>query len=319
MTGRISLERIEQAASVIDPVFLNSPELAFDPDEAPLGAELTLKVETLNPLRCFKGRGGDFMVRQLEGPAPIVIASAGNFGQGMAYAARANGIPITIFAAENANALKVERMRKLGAEVILEGADLDAAKDAARAHAERQGQRFIEDGREPAISEGAGSMAVELLRGGARYDALLVPLGNGAMISGIGTWAKAQAPETRVIGVCAAGAPSMERSWRHGKLETTEEAKTIADGIAVRVPVPEALDDMQGIVDDVLLVEDSETLAAMRLLLQHAGLLVEPAGAVGLAALMRHKARFAGQRLATPLCGANVTREQFRAWFAAPA
>ena len=313
--GRISLERIEEAASVIDPVFLNSPEIAFAPHEHPLGADLTLKVETLNPVRCFKGRGGDFVVRQRAGSGPLVVASAGNFGQGIAYAARSLGIPLTIYAAETANTLKIERMRDLGAEVILEGRDFDAAKDAARAHAERHGQHFIEDGQDPAVSEGAGTMALELLRGDARYDALLVPLGNGAMINGIGTWVKHRSPETQVIGVCATGAPSMERSWRSGRVETTKEAATIADGIAVRVPVPEALDDMNGIVDDVLLVDDSVTLEAMRLILLHAGLLAEPSGAIGLAALMAHKARFEGQRLAAPLCGGNVTREQFQAWF----
>ena len=116
-TQRISLERIEEAASVIDPVFLNSPEIAFAPSDEPLGAELVLKVETLNPVRCFKGRGGDFVVRHFAEAGALVVASAGNFGQGVAYAARSLGVPLTIYAAENANALKVERMRALGARI----------------------------------------------------------------------------------------------------------------------------------------------------------------------------------------------------------
>lgn len=206
-------------------------------------------------------------------------------------------------------------MRDLGAEVVLAGGDFDAAKAAARDYAAREGLRFIEDGRDPPIAEGAGSMAVELLRRPRPFDAVLIALGNGALINGVGTWIKARAPGTRVVGVCASGAPAMERSWRNGRVETTPSVDTIADGIGVRIPVPEALEDMRGVVDDVLLVDDAMILRAMRLLLEHTGLLVEPSGAVGIAAVLAHRERFAGQFLATPLCGGNVTREQFRDWF----
>jgi threonine dehydratase len=107
----------------------------------------------------------------------------------------------------------------------------------------------------------------------------------------------------------------MERSWRANRVITTEHADTIADGIGVRVPIPEAVSDLQGIVDDVLLVDDDDTLEAMRLLLDHVGVIVEPAGAVGIAAIRAHRERFAGQRVATVLCGGNVTEEQRRSWF----
>ena len=313
--ARLSLARIEDAAAVIDPLFRDSPQLVFGPLSRALGAEVVLKVETLNPIRSFKGRGGHYFVHCLPDRTPLVAPSAGNFGQGLAHAAGRRGIPLTVFAAESANPLKVARMRELGAEVVLSGSDFDAAKAAARAHATRHDLRFVEDGFETPISEGAGSMAVELLRWPRPFDAVLVPLGNGAMITGIGTWVKAQSPATRLIGVCAAGAPAMELSWRSGKVETTATVETIADGIGVRVPVPQALQDMRGIVDDVLLVDDATTLRAMRLLLHHTGLLVEPAGAVEVAAVLAHRKAFAGRLVATPLCGANVTREQFRAWF----
>jgi threonine dehydratase len=316
-SSRLSLARIEEAAAVIDPVFLDSPQLAFEPLSRVLGTEVVLKVEMLNPIRSFKGRGGDYYVHRLPDKTPLVVASAGNFGQGLAYAATRRGIPLTVFAAETANPMKIARMRELGAEVILAGQDFDAAKAAARTYAAEHGHRFIEDGHDAPISEGAGSMAVELLRWPHRFDAVLVALGNGAMINGIGAWVKAHAPDTRVIGVCATGAPAMEQSWRSGQVVTTAKAETIADGIGVRVPVPDALQDMRPIVDDVLLVDDATTLRAMRLLVQHTGLVVEPSGAVGVAAVMAHRARFAGQLVATPLCGGNVSREQFKAWFLA--
>ncbi len=314
--SRLSLARIAEAATVIPPAFRESPQLAFDPLSRELGAEVVLKVETLNPVRSFKGRGAYYYVHSQPDRTPMVVPSAGNFGQGLAHAARAYGIPLTVFAAETANPLKVARMRELGAEVVLAGEDFDAAKVAARAYGERWGHRFIEDGRDPPISEGAGSMAVELLRWPRPFDAVVVALGNGAMLNGIGTWVKAHAPQTRVIGVCAQGAPAMERSWRSGRVETTPSVATIADGVGVRVPVPEALADMRGLVDEVLLVDDATILQAMRLLLSHTGLLAEPAGAVGVAAVLAHRELFAGQRVATPLCGGNVTRAQFKEWFA---
>ncbi len=312
---RLSLDRIAEAASAIDPLFRDSPQLECEPLSRALGAALVLKVETLNPIRSFKGRGAHYYVHRLADRTPLVVPSAGNFGQGLAHAARARSIPLTVFAAETANPLKVARMREFGAEVVLVGEDFDGAKAAARSHAADRGLRFVEDGRDPPISEGAGSMAVELLRWPQPFDAVLVALGNGAMINGIGTWVKAHSPATRVIGVCASGAPAMERSWRSGRLETTPAVATIADGIAVRVPVPEALEDMRDVVDEVLLVEDGAILTAMRLLLHHAGLLIEPAGAAGVAAVVAHRGLFAGQRVAVPLCGGNVTREQFNAWF----
>ena len=302
IVSRLSPARIEAAARIIDPVFLNTPAVAFDPLSRELGVDVTLKIETLNPIRSFKGRGTEFFVATLDDPAPLVAASAGNFGQGLARAAVKRGRAITIFAAETANPLKIARMRELGAEVILVGNDFDAAKGEARRFAERNNFRYVEDGREPAISEGAGTIAMEL----GAFDAVVVPVGNGALINGMGTWMRHAHPATRVIGVCAAGAPAMRISWQTGTVQSTETAHTIADGIAVRLPVPEALEDMRFTVDDIVLVTDEDIRQAMRLVLDHAGLVSEPAGAAGVAALIAHPARFAGKRLAIPICGSNV-------------
>jgi threonine dehydratase len=314
--ARLAAERIAEAYRVIDPVFRDSPQLEFPALSARLGAATLLKVETLNPIRSFKGRGCSYLVHGLRGRTPLVCASAGNFGQGLAFSARARGIALTVFAAENANPLKVERMRGFGATVVLAGGDFDEAKAAARAHAAERGAAFIEDGDAPAIAEGAGTIALELLRAPDPLDAVVVPLGNGSLLNGIGTWMRAHAPETRVIGVVAQGAPAMARSWRSGGVVITTSAETIADGIAVRVPVPRALADMRGLVDDVLEVPDAAMLRAMRLLMMETGLLTEPAGAAGLAAILEHAPLFAGRRIATILCGSNVSEAQFAAWFA---
>ena len=313
---RVSLDRIEEAVRVIDPAFLGSPQFEAEALGDKLGSRLVCKVETVNPIRSFKGRGTDYLLYRLRGERleGLVCASAGNFGQGLAYAARKSNTPLTVFAARGANPHKVERMRWFGAEVRLEGEDFDESKAAARALAETEGSRFVEDGREVEIAEGAGTIALELCRWPEPFDAVLVPLGNGAFLSGVGTWIKAHAPSTEVIGVCAAGAPAMALSLQEGVVKTTERVDTIADGIAVRVPVEEALSDLSGVVDDVLLVDDETIVRAMRLLFWKMGLVVEPAGAAGVAALLSNRERFAGALVATPLCGSNLTDEQVHQW-----
>jgi threonine dehydratase len=314
MNHRLSLDSIAQAMSTIDPVFLNSPQFVSEPLSAILGCELVVKVETLNPIRSFKGRGASHFVACMATTQPLVCASAGNFGQALAYACRARGIELTVYASVNANPLKLERMRALGARVVLEGADFDAAKLAAKHYAADMGLPMIEDGLQPLLSEGAGTIAIELLREPKPFDALLVSLGNGAMLNGIARWMKANAPRTAIVAVCAEGASAMLESWRASKVIEHPTIDTIADGIGVRVPIPEAVEDMQGIVDEGLLVTDEQMIRAMRLAYEHLGLLLEPSGAAGLAALMTNRERFAGQRVATVLCGGNLTMEQARAW-----
>lgn len=317
-TSRLSLGNIAEAATIIDPVFTNSPQYECEPLSRELGTRLTLKVETINPIRSFKGRGASYFVRKAieagrELKRGLVCASAGNFGQALAYAGRAHGLPLTVFAAENANALKVLRMKTLGAEVRLGGADFDAAKSIGREWARAEGLPFVEDGREALITEGGGTIGRELHTLDEAFDKVLVPLGNGALLNGIAVWMKAASPATEMIGVAASGAPAMERSWRQGVLVETERAETIADGVAVRVPIPEALADMrQTRVDDVVLIDDAVTREAMTLIGRHAGLIVEPAGALGVAAILADRERYENRRVATILCGGNLS-ESFQA------
>jgi threonine dehydratase len=316
---RLSLAQIARSALVIPPEFLHSPQYNCEPLSDELGCQLTIKLDFANPIRSFKGRGASFFVSEMQrrgDKRAIVCASAGNWGQAMAYVCRSYGLPITIYASVNANPLKVARMKALGAGVRQEGIDFDAAKDAAKAYAQRINGWMVEDGLEAEISEGHGTIAMELLANGSKdaaaFDGVTIPLGNGAMLNGMARWFKAASPATRVLGVCAANAPSMEQSWRQQSVIETPTADTMADGIAVRVPIPEAVHDMQGLVDDVLLIDEAHIAQAMRLVYQHAGLLLEPAGAVGVAAIVAHRAHFAGQRVATVLCGSNVQPEFFQ-------
>jgi threonine dehydratase len=308
---RLSLANIAEAARTIDPVFLHTPQFVSERLSAGLGCELTLKVETINPIGSFKGRGVSYYILGTHPAEPLVCASAGNFGQAMAYVCRQHQIPLTIFASVNANPLKIGQMRAFGCDVKQAGEDFDAAKAAASEWARDNGALFIEDGRIPAISEGAGSIAVELLT--TTFDAIFIPLGNGALLTGIARWVKAHSPQTRVIGVSSAYAPAMHDSWKSGRIVEYKTAHTIADGIAVRVPIPEAVADMTGIVDDVILVAEASLRAAMRILFEEERLIVEPSGAAGVAALLEHPTLAKG-RIATILCGGNMTQEQIRQW-----
>lgn len=311
---RLSLERIAEAATVIDPVFLDSPQ--FFAESLGLDCRLVVKVETMNPIRSLKARGTEFLMASLDGPPPLVCATAGNFGQGMAWSARKRGLPLTVFTSVNANPLKVERMRALGADVRLVGEDVDAAHEAARDFAAETGARLVEDGRDREIAEGAGTIGMELLRWPEPFDSIVVPLGDGALLAGVARWVKAHEPATRMIGVCASGAPAMERSLRSGRRCELSATNRIADGIAVRSPFPEAIEDLTGVVDDVLLVDDEAIVEAIRRAHRDLGLVLEPAGAAGLAAVLTHSDRFRGQLVATVLTGGNATPEQLRQWLA---
>lgn len=317
---RLSLSRIAAAAEQIDPVFLHSPQYDCEPLSAALGCSLRLKIETCNPIRSFKGRGADWFLSQRLARGErgaLVCASAGNFGQALAYACRKHGVALTVYAARTANPLKLERMAALGATLCLDGDDFDAAKAAARMHAAASGAALVEDGLEPAISEGAGSIAVELFDDDPALDTLLLPLGNGALLTGMARWCKARSPSTRVIGVVSRGAAAMAASWRAGPGAApvaSERVDTIADGIAVRVPIAEAVADMHGLVDDVIEVGDADLIAALRLVQRHAGVLAEPAGVAGLAALLTAPPAWAGSRVASVLCGGNLSEAQIRQW-----
>lgn len=308
---RLTLADIAAAEPQIDPVFRQSPQYECEPLSDLLGTSLTVKIETQNPIRSFKGRGADWLMARNTAPR-VVCASAGNFGQAMAYAGRRRNVPVTVYAATTANPLKLDRMRALGAEVILHGDDFDTAKIEARRAAHAAGDRFVEDSLDVETLIGAGTIGLELARLPYRLDALLVPLGNGALLNGIGRALKVLSPQTQLIAVQSAGAPAMLESWRRGEVVVHERIDTIADGIGVRVPVPQALADMRGLVDDGLLVSEASLRRAMPLLLQHTGVVVEPSGAAGVAALLEQPDRFAGQRVGTILCGGNLTVEQMR-------
>ena len=300
----LSLERIENAAAQIDPVFLNTPQFVDERLSAELGREILVKVETLNPIGSFKGRGTWLLAEELDPARTWVCATAGNFGQGLAYAARERGATVHVFAQGDAPPAKLERMRALGAKVEVATRPGPAAQAHAAAAAERI---LITDGLDPAIAEGAGTIGVELGAAGP-IDTAIVQIGDGALISGVARWLKARRSRTRVVGVCASGAPAMARSFAAGRPVLVEGPGTIATSLAITDPVPESVARVAALVDEMVLVDDDDLRESTRLVAEALGLLVEPAAAAGIAALRRHGRELPGERVAVLLTGSGSTQ-----------
>jgi len=302
----IAIANIIAAPRHIDPAFLHTPLMSDAGLDEALGCSLAAKVETLNPIGSFKGRGTElFAATGLEPGSTVVCASAGNFGQGLARAVTRRGGRCVVFAAETANPLKLAAMRRLGGDVRLAGHDFDAAKAAALACSQSEGLRFVVDGDVSSIAEGAGTIATEILQQGG-CETMVVPLGNGALLGGVGTVCRHLSPATEVVAVVAGNAPSMKLSLEAGRLIETERADTIADGIAVRVPVPSTIPALNACLDRIAAVDEETIRTAMLLIHRHLGLVTEPSGAVGVAAILAEPERYRGQRVATILCGRNI-------------
>jgi len=318
---RLRLDRVRAAVGEIDRVFLDTPALPCVPLGRALGCSMTLKVETLNPVRSFKGRGTEVVAATAreKGVSRMVCASAGNLGQALAYSGSRRGLSVTVVAPKTANPLKLRQIAALGAEVRLEGEDIEDARLLAREIAEAGGGYLVEDSLDLATCEGAATIGLEIVRDDPTLDVVLVALGGGAMASGVGYAVRSLAEHVEVIGVQPLGAPAMALSWRQGTVVETDRIETIADGVAGRRPIPEVLDDLLVVLDDVMLVGEDSIKAGMRALYEHAGLVVEPSAALGIAAVLERPERFAGRRVTTILCGSNVGPADFARWVLEPA
>ncbi len=311
----LTVEAIRTAHAGIDAAFTHSPQYVHEGLSRRLGVPVIVKVETVNPIRSFKGRGTWLAVHALAGEGRIgpdhavVCVSAGNFGQGVAYAARVLGVPAVIFASRNANAGKVERMRALGATITQVGEDFDEARGASESYAAEHGAELLVDGDDRRISTGAATMALELTdaveAGRLPSPAVIsVPVGNGALINGVGAWLRGTLPTCRIVGMQAEAAAAMTLSWRAGRPIDTPTAATYADGIAARVALPSAVGLMAGRVDDMVLLSEEALRVAQNELTAELGVTVEGAAAASWAGLL------AGERPDGPavviVTGSNV-------------
>jgi threonine dehydratase len=312
---RLSMDRIRAAREVIDPVFLDTPFYLCEALGARLGCDVSVKLETANPVRSFKGRGTE-LVAGGESRA-MVCASAGNLGQALAWSGRRRGLDVTVVASRSAPLVKLDRIRALGATLELVEGDIETARARATIIAGRAGSRLVEDSLDLETCEGAATIGLEIAEEeplSPSLSVVLIALGGGAMATGVGRVLKELAPGVEVVCVQPAGAPAMTRSWHERRVVTTESLSTIADGVAGRFPIPEVLDDLLVLADDAVLVREESIVAGMRMLLEHAGLVVEPSAALGIAAVLENRERFAGRHVVTVICGSNVDADAYRGW-----
>jgi len=271
-----------------------------------------LKIESIQPIRAFKVRGALtklILMTAEQRAAGVITASAGNHGMGVAYAAAAFNAPATVYVPEGANPFKVEAIRRLGARVVPAGRNYNGAYVEALAAQKESGATFVHAYDDADVVAGQGTIALELLADLDDFHTVLVPIGGGGLIGGIALYLKSQKPGIKVIGVEPSGADAMSRSLRAGSIVTLDRVSTIADGLAASAPGKLTFELAQRHVDDVIVVEETEMLRAIRLLFEWEHLLAEPAGAAALAALLYHHRPAPNERVVVILSGGNVTDE----------
>ena len=258
------------------------------PDGLVSGRDVYLKREDVHELGAFKWRGALPTLEQYrrDGAQLVVTASTGNHGSATAWAAQRLGLKAVVYAPENVSRTKLDLMCELGAEVRLAGADVDDSKDEARAWAAEHDAPFFEDGAEPAQLDGYAAIADEILTQLPEPPAaVVVPVGNGALLAGTGRAIGELAPSTLRVGVAAREAPVMVESWHAERPLPSDRSATFADGLAVRVAIPFAVAALQTAADRMLLVSERELAHAVARFWEAGGLRVEGAAAAGLAAL----------------------------------
>lgn len=303
----IELNDIRQAAARLQGHVLNTPCVESTTLSQISGAQVFLKFENLQFTASFKERGACNKLAQLsheERQHGVVAMSAGNHAQGVAYHAQRLGLRAVIVMPRSTPGVKVARTRGLGAEVVLHGDTLEEASVHAFALAEQQGLTFVHPYDDEAIVAGQGTVGLEMLEAVPDLDTLIVAVGGGGLISGIATAAKALKPGIEIIGVQTSRFPAMVNAIKGSHYP--QGSSTIAEGIAVGTPGTVTQGIITQRVDDLVLVDEGDIEQAVLMLLEIEKTVVEGAGAVGLAALLKYPERFRGKRVGLVLCGGNI-------------
>ena len=309
MTG-LSASEIVRARDLLKGVAVNHP-LQFSQTFSDMaGCSVYLKPECLQKNGAHKIRGAYYMLSVLpkeQRERGICTFSAGNWAQGVAYAGSLIGCPVTVVMPEKANPKKVAATRGYGGEVILFGRDSNELFHKAQSLAQERGAYFVDPLENPLLMVGLGTLGLEMLEDEPELDAMVVPLGGGGLIAGIATAVKDSKPGVKVYGVQPNGADAMARSIKEGRAVELDRVETIADGLAVKKPSEKTFRVIQKLVDGVVTVSDDEIKEAIFLLLERAKLVVEPAGAAALAAVLCKRIQGLGARkVAVLLTGGNI-------------
>lgn len=277
-----------------------------------LGCDLWLKREDCTPIGSFKLRGGLVAMARMADNLPakgVYVASAGNYGLAIAVAGQRRGVPVTVVVPEGATLSKLERIRLSGGQVVVHGSDFDIAKDFARNEAAKDGAAFWEDGVIEEAAHGAATIGAEIADHSEPWDWVVVPLGNGSLIKGIVSVIKARSPDTTVIAAVPSGTPAMALALRGESWDESAPVETLADGLAVRVPIMPIVTELKDLVDDVWLVDESSLLPAVKSLLELEQVIAEPSAAISIAGLANHRAEAAGRRVAAVVTGAHLNTD----------
>lgn len=303
----VTLDDIRAAARALDGSIVDTPCLHSRTLSAIAGAQVHLKFENLQFTASFKERGALNKLLSLDAgqrAAGVIAVSAGNHAQGVAYHAKRLGIPAVIVMPRFTPHVKVEHTRNFGAEVLLQGQDFDEAKTFALQVMRERSLTLVHPYDDEKVIAGQGTIALEMLRAQPQIDCLIVPIGGGGLISGMAIAAKSLKPEIVVIGAETVRYPSMHCALRGTRAEFG--TSTIAEGIAVKEPGRLTLEIVRQRVNDLVLVDEGDIEEAMLLLLEIEKTVVEGAGAVGLAALLKNRERFRGRNIGLVLCGGNI-------------
>jgi threonine dehydratase len=305
----ITITAIRQAAAAIEGAITPSPVIAAPGLSELVGAEIHLKLETVHRTGSFKERGALAKLLTLDASerrGGVVAMSAGNHAQGVAYHARRLGIPATIVMPEGTPFVKIDRTEEFGAKVVLRGNSLSAARKAADQLARERGLVLVHPYDDPAVIAGQGTIALELLADRPDLDILVVPIAGGGLISGIAVAARTLAPHIEIIGVQSTLYPSMYRLMRGEDPGPPAAAATLAEGIAVKEPGRLTRPIVKALVSEILLVDDVMIEGAIETLLERQQLVVEGAGAAGVAAVLAAPERFRSRRVGIVICGGNI-------------
>jgi len=272
------------------------------------GSKVYLKNEFEQKTGSFKLRGAYYKIKNLaedEKSKGVVAASAGNHAQGVALASAMEKINCTIVMPRNASPAKVAATKEYGAEVILEGKNYDESWIKAQEIAKTSGAQIIHAFDDPQIIAAQGVIGLEIMEQLPNVDEIYVPIGGGGLAAGILTAVKTKNPNVKIIGVESKSFPSMKNSLDSGKLETVDGGFTVADGISVRTPGKQTFEIIRDMIDKIVLVDDEEIIKTIFLLMERSKVVVEPAGAAGLAYLVSKKPS-PGKNVVPILCGGNV-------------
>lgn len=306
----IGLDDIRAARERVADAIHHTPCIEAHALSETIGVDLRLKLETFQRTGSFKARGAVNMLRSLadeQRQRGVVAASAGNHAQGVAYAAAITGARALIVMPKITPLIKIHRTRDLGGEVELSGVNFDESYERAQALAQERGMTFVPAFDDDRVIAGQGTIGLELLEQVPDLEAVVVPIGGGGVISGIAAAIKSLSPRVAVFGVQTESAPAMERSFHEGRLVYVESRRSIADGITIKRPADRTLELIRRYVDDVRLVTEEQIEDAIFQLLQNAKVVVEGAGAAGLAAVLAGRfPELAGKRTAVVLCGGNI-------------